>query len=84
MTLDKRLTQNFDQLMKATTFRDAAQSFSLLWPIFRVSDLPESVRRRRPRHRGRKAVTDYYQRSCPEAERAPDCHLMHRSPIEPD
>jgi hypothetical protein len=84
MMLDSRLTRKFASLMKDSDFRDAAQTFRSLWPIFRVSQLPEGVRRDRPRHGGRKAVTDHYQDHCPEAERAPDCHLTHTSLIEPD
>jgi len=86
MTLDGRLSATFDGLMRRRAFSDAAQTFSSLWPIFRVSDLPEDIRRDRPRG-GRDVVTAYYQSCCPAANRAPECHLNGRhesQPIEPD
>jgi hypothetical protein len=84
MTLDRRLTENFDRLMTRSDFNDAARVFSSLWPIFRVSDLPENVRRDRPSG-DRNSVTSYYQSRCPDAGRAPECHLRHEStPMEPD
>lgn len=84
MTLDGRLTATFDRLMKKRWFSDAAQTFSFLWPIFRVSHLPEDIRRDRPSGR-RDVVVAYYQSCRPEADRAPECHLRHESqPIQPD
>lgn len=84
MELDGRLTRNFVDLMGDSEFREAAQGFSSLWPIFRVSDLPEAVRRTRQEKRGRAAVTNYYQSKCPDAARSPDCHLNHTPGIDPD
>ena len=83
MTLDDRLTASFDRLMMDSRFSDAAHTFSALWPIFRVSDLPENIRRRRPKG-PRDAVVAHYQSHCPEAGRAPECHLRHDAPMEPD
>lgn len=84
MELDDRLTRNFAHLLEDSEVREAAQSFSSLWPIFRVSDLPEEVRRTRPEKRDRAAVTNHYQSKCPGAARAPDCHMTHTSAIDPD
>lgn len=83
MTLDDRLATNFDRLMKKGEFSDAAHRFSSLWPIFRVADLPEHIRRDRPKGR-RDVVTAHYQSHCPQAGRAPECHLRHDAPMEPD
>ena len=84
MELDARLTRNFAHLMGDAEFMEAAHDFSSLWPIFRVSDLPESVRRTRPEKIGRAAVTRHYQSNCPRAARAPDCHMTHTGAIDPD
>lgn len=84
MQLDPGLTQNFLDLMSGDEFRNAALGFSSMWPIFRVSRLPEAVRSSRPKKGGRRAVTSYYQSECPDAQRAPDCHLIHTGDIHPD
>lgn len=84
LILDERVTRKFDRLTAHSSVGAAAERFASLWPIFRVSDLPEPVRRSRPRDDNRAAVVGHYQEKRPEAVRAPDCHLNHASAVEPD
>lgn len=84
LQVDPGVTANFADLMSRDQFRAAAYAFSSFWPIFRVSDLPDAIRRRRPEKKGRRAVTEHYHSNCPTAARAPDCHLTHSSPMDPD
>jgi hypothetical protein len=84
MMLDDRLTQNYNRITQEGVVRDAAVRFASYWPIFRVSDLGESIRRNRPNHGSRADVVAYYQKSNAKAIRAPECHLNHRGRIEAD
>jgi len=56
MMFDDNLAQNFNRMLGDASFREAAQTFRSLWPVFRVADLSESVRRNRPQHGSRERV----------------------------
>jgi hypothetical protein len=62
MILDRGLAENFQRLTSEGPNRQAADRFASLWPIFRVSDLPDlpkHTRRGRPHRGGRAAVVQY-------------------------
>jgi hypothetical protein len=84
MMLDDRLTQNYNRVIQENVVREAAVQFASYWPIFRVSDLSESIRRKRPSRGNRADIVGYYHTESPEAERAPECHLRHQEHIEAD
>lgn len=87
MILDEGLTENFNRLTAEGPNRHAAEKFARLWPIFKVTDLPNSpgrTRQDRPQHGGRAAVVKYYGDRWPDAVRTPNCHLNHPVGIEPD
>jgi hypothetical protein len=84
MMLDKRLTQNYAHITQEEAVRKAAKRFAWYWPIFRVSDLDESIRRNRPNDGSRADVVAYYHKSNASAIRAPECHLNHHGGIEAD
>lgn len=85
LMLDGRLTRNYDRRIKEDgAVRAAAEEFASCWPIFRVSDLDESIRRKRPNHGGRAKVVKHYHDSNPKAERSPECHLNHLGGIPVD
>lgn len=87
MILDAGLAENFNRLTEDGPNRQSAEKFTRLWPIFKVTDLPdlpEHARRNRPQHRGRAAVVRYYEEHWPNADRAPNCHMTHATGIKPD
>jgi hypothetical protein len=87
MILDGGLAENFNRLTVGGPNSQAAENFARLWPIFKVTDLPdlpEHARRNRPQHRGRAAVVRYYGEHWPTADRAPNCHLKHDATIKTD
>jgi hypothetical protein len=84
MTLDDRLTRNYARITRDVAVRDAAERFASYWPIFRVSDLDESIRRNRPNHGSRADVVAYYDKSNAQAQRSPECHLNHPGQIKAD
>lgn len=84
MMLDECLTDNFDRLTAEGSSADAKERFGALWPIFKVSDLPEPVRRQRPQRKGRASVISYYDELCPDAVRAPSCHWTHKPAVQRD
>jgi hypothetical protein len=84
MLLDDGLTQNYTRITREGAVKEAAERFASYWPIFRVSDLDESIRRKRPTHGSRADVVAHYHRNNPAASRSPECHLNHPGRIEPD
>jgi hypothetical protein len=65
MMLDDRLTQNYAHITQEAAVRIAGERFASYWPIFRVSDLDESIRRNRPNHGSRADVVAYYHKAAP-------------------
>jgi hypothetical protein len=84
MMLDEDLTDHFERLTAEGPNGEAAERFRALWPIFKVADLPEHIRRSRPQHKGRERVISYYEELLPDADRAPRCHRRHESAIPRD